>query len=168
MDTRSVVTRLVGIIAVAAALFLAGCASSHSSSSSTSTSSPSRSFTVNTPEGSVSLSLDGQLPPGWPSAFPVPAGATPAGSGSIGGSQQSHMIAVYQSSGTGQDAFNFYKNNGSLTVNNPKSVGTGGAFVGSLELTGTYSGSVTVTGHNNQTYIVVYLKSGTGTAPSST
>jgi len=168
MNTRPVVIRFASIIAVAATLFLVGCGSSHSNSSSSSTSSPSRSFTVNTPEGSVSVSLDGQLPPGWPSGFPVPDGATPAGSGSAGGSEQSHMIAVFQSSEAGQDAFDFYKNNSALTVNNAKSVGAGGAFVGTLDLTGTYSGSVTVTGHNNQTYIVVYLHSSTGSVPSST
>ena len=168
MHTRSIVTPSVRIIAVAAALFLVGCSSSHSSSSSTATSSPSRSFTVSTPEGSVSLSLDGQLPPGWPSAFPTPAGATSAGSGSVGGSTESHMIAVFQASGTGEDTFNFYKSSSDLTVKNPKSAGTGSAFVGRLELTGNYSGSVTVTGYNNHTYIVVYLNSATGAAPSGT
>jgi hypothetical protein len=67
------------------------------------------------------------------------------------------MIAVFDYPGAGPDAFDFYKNNGSLTVNNAKSVGTGPAFVGRMELTGSYSGSVTVTEHNGQTYIVVYL-----------
>jgi hypothetical protein len=67
------------------------------------------------------------------------------------------MIGVFDYPGTGQDAFNFYKNNSTLTVNNAKSVGTGSAFVGRMELTGSYSGSVTVTGYNGQTYIVVYL-----------
>ena len=67
------------------------------------------------------------------------------------------MIGVFDYPGGGQDAFNFYKNNSTLTVNNAKSVGTGGSFVGRMELTGSYSGSVTVTEHNGQTYIVAYL-----------
>jgi hypothetical protein len=149
----------VRVVAVAASIFVVGCSSSHSSSSSTSTSSPGRSFSVNTPEGSVSVSLDGQLPPGWPSAFPVPSGATPAGSGSIGGSNQSHMVAVFNASGSGQAAFDFYKNNSALTVSNAKSAGTGSGFVGRMNVTGTYSGSVTVTQYSGKTYIVVYLKS---------
>jgi ABC-type Fe3+-hydroxamate transport system substrate-binding protein len=171
MDKRSSCTYFARALAIAALLLLAGCSSSSkssssSSSSSSSTTSPGRSLTVNTPEGSVSLSLDGKLPPGWPSGFPVPSGATPAGSGSIGGSKESHMIAVFDYSGTGQDAFDFYKNNSTLTVNNATSVGTGKAFVGRMELTGSYSGSVTVTGYNGQTYIVVYLNNAKGTPVS--
>jgi hypothetical protein len=67
------------------------------------------------------------------------------------------MIAVFDYPGTGQDAFDFYKTNNTLTVNNAKSAGTGSTFVGRMELTGRYSGSVTVTEYNGQTYIVVYL-----------
>jgi hypothetical protein len=163
MHTRSAGARFIRIIAVVAALFLLGCSSSHSSSSSTS----SRSFSVSTPEGSASLSLDGQLPSGWPSAFPVPAGATPAGSGSIAGSEQSHMIGVFEASGTGPDTFDFYKDSTELTVKNAKSVGAGSSFVGRMELTGSYSGSVTVTEHNGHTYIVAYLNAATGTGSSA-
>jgi hypothetical protein len=67
------------------------------------------------------------------------------------------MIAVFKASGTGQAAFDFYQNSSTLTVKNAKSVGTGSTFAGHLELTGSYSGSVTVTEYSNQTYIVVYL-----------
>jgi hypothetical protein len=159
MDNRRSYPSLVAALAIVALLLLVGCSSSSKSSSSgtSSTTSPGRSFTVNTPEGSASLSLDGKLPPGWPSGFPIPPGATSAGSGSIGGSKQSHMIAVFDYPGTGQDAFDFYKNNSTLTVNNAKSVGTGSSFVGRLELSGSYSGSVTVTEYNGQTYVVVHL-----------
>jgi hypothetical protein len=161
MDKRRIYTSFGRALAVLALLLIVGCTSSPSKSSSSpsspSTTSPGRSFAVNTPQGSVSVSLDGKLPSGWPSGFPIPSGATAAGSGSIGGSKESHMIAVFDYPGTGSDAFDFYKNNSSLTVNNAKSVGTGSAFVGRMELTGSYSGSVTVTGYNGQTYIVVYL-----------
>jgi hypothetical protein len=71
------------------------------------------------------------------------------------------MIGVFQSTGSGQDAFNFYKNSSTLTVSNPTSLGAGNTFVGRLEFSGTHKGSVTVTDHNGQTYIVVYLNTST-------
>jgi hypothetical protein len=164
MDKRRTYNSFAPVLAIAALLLIMGCSSSPSkSSTSSSTTSPGRSLTVNTPEGSVSLSLDGKLPPGWPSGFPIPPGATPAGSGSIGGSTEAHMIAVFDYPGTGQNAFDFYKNDNTLTVNNAKSVGTGSSFVGQMELTGNYSGSVTVTAIKGQTYVVVYLNTAKGT-----
>jgi hypothetical protein len=78
------------------------------------------------------------------------------------------MIAVFNASGSGQDAFNFYKNNSALTVSNAKSAGTGSSFAGRMDVTGTYSGSVTVTQYSGKTYIVVYLNSSTGRSPSTT
>jgi hypothetical protein len=78
------------------------------------------------------------------------------------------MIGVYEATGTGQDTFDFYKNSSDLTVKNARSAGTGSAFVGRLELTGNYTGSVTVTEHNSHTYIVVYLNSAGGSTSSQT
>ncbi len=144
-----------------ACLSLVGCSSSHPAGSSTTPSTPSRSFAIDTPEGTVSLSLDGELPPHWPSGFPVPPGATPAGSGSIGSETTAHQIAVYETTSTGQETFDFYKNSTSLTVSNPKSVGTGSAFVGRLEFSGTHKGSVTVTDLTDQTHVIVYLNTST-------
>jgi hypothetical protein len=67
------------------------------------------------------------------------------------------MIAVFETTSTGQEAFDFYKNSSSLTVTNPKSVGSGSSFVGRLEFSGTHKGSVTVTDINGSTHIIVYL-----------
>ena len=95
MKSRLTVGLLLGCLVAAA-----GCSSSSSSSTAgpattaaspaTTTASPTpkiwaKNFQVSTPNGQVSLSLDGQLPPNWPSQFPVPAGAKAAGSGSLGG-----------------------------------------------------------------------------------
>lgn len=149
----------IAALAATLSLIFVGCSSSHTTASSSTTAPAHQSFTVNTPEGAVSVSLDGELPPQWPSDFPIPPDTSPAGSGSIGGSTASHMIAVFQSSGTGQDAFNFYKNSTALTVSGAKSVGTGNSFLGRLRFSWTtHSGSVTVTEFNGHTYIVVYLE----------
>jgi len=153
------------VVAVAvASLGLAGCTSS-SKASSTTTTAPNRSLTVDTPDGTATLSLDGKLPPNWPSDFPVPTGATPAGSGSIANADNSRQVAVFQSSESGPDAFNFYKNSTTLQVSNARSVGAGNAFVGRLQVSGAQSGSVTVTELNGQTTIVIHL---TGATPSTT
>jgi hypothetical protein len=71
------------------------------------------------------------------------------------------MIAVYETTSTGQEAFDFYKNSTSLTVSNPKTVGAGNAFVGRLKLSGTHKGSVTVSELSDQTHITVYLNTST-------
>ncbi len=150
-------TRLVTAVLVAAlSLLFVGCSSSHSSSSTTT--SPGKSLTVETPDGAVSLSLDGKLPPAWPAGFPLPPGTTPAGSGSVANTQKAHMIAVFRTSSTGKDAFTFYRDSTTLTVSQVKSVGAGDSFVGRLQYSGPYSGSVTVTEAGGQTYIVVYMQ----------
>jgi hypothetical protein len=92
---------LTAVPAATLGLIFLGCSSSHSSS---------QSITVQTPEGTASLSLDGKLPPNWPADFPLPPGTTPAGSGSIGNTQEAHLIGVFEMSTTGTDTFNFYKN----------------------------------------------------------
>jgi hypothetical protein len=159
---------LVALVAAAAFTVSVGCSSSDNStatttSTSTTTTAQSRSMAVDTPEGQVSLSLDGNLPPNWPTGFPVPDGATAAGSGSLGGSDSTVMVGVYTTSMSGEDAFAFYKTSSDLTVENPSSAGAGSAFAGRLTLAGTYAGSVTVVGGGSNTMIVVVLKSpGTG------
>ena len=151
---------LAAAVAVAASVAIGGCSSSHNSGSLTTTTT-AKSFSVDTPEGTVSVSLDGQLPPHWPSDFPIPPDTTPAGSGSVGSDTTAHMIAVFSSSGTGQEAFDFYKNSTALTITNPKSVGTGSSFAGRLQFSGTHTGSVSVTELQGQTLIIVYLKTST-------
>ncbi|HWT83979.1 MAG TPA: hypothetical protein VN648_34940, partial [Candidatus Methylomirabilis sp.] len=85
----------------------------------------------------------------------------PAGSGSIERETKAHMIAVFKTTSTGQETFDFYKNSTSLTVSNPKSAGAGSSFVGRMEFSGTHKGSVTVTDISNPTHFIVYLNTST-------
>ena len=135
MKSRLVVGLLLGCLVAAA-----GCSSSSSSTASPATTgasptatSTAKNFQVSTPNGQVSLSLDGQLPPNWPSQFPVPAGAKAAGSGSLGGSSSATLVAAYTTSESASDAFAFYKDNSKLTTSDQKSVGTGAHYVGTGE-----------------------------------
>ena len=127
--------------------------------------SSSQNFQVATPDGQVSVSLDGQLPPNWPSAFPIPSGAAPAGSGSLGGSAQTGLVAVYSTSTPAADTFSYYKSNSDLTPTGAKSVGVGGRYVGSMKVTAPYTGSVTVVARGGSTYIVTVVRL-TGASPS--
>jgi hypothetical protein len=159
------------LVGPAAILGLAASCSSTSSTPTATTSAPpstSQNFAVDTPDGQVSLSLNGALPPNWPASFPTPSGATPAGSGSLGGTTSGVLVGVYQATGSAEDAFTFYKNNSSLTVTNPSSAGVGSAFIGKLSLTGTYTGSVSVVGAGGRTLIVVVLKTSGTTGSTGT
>ena len=166
-------TRTGHVIAVALLVTLSACSSSskHSSNSnnnggSGTTASPaSRDFHVDTPAGQVSLSLDGHLPPNWPSSFPVPDGATPAGSGSLAGSSKGFMIGVFKTSEAPADVFNFYKTNTAYTVGNSSSAGAGGAYAGNVSISGTYNGNVSIVASGGTTYIIVSL---TGAATGTT
>jgi hypothetical protein len=171
--------RSAGACVLAAALLLAaGCGSSTASSQSptpsaeTSTSQPSaqpstsRNFQISTPSGQVSVSLDGQLPPNWPSAFPIPPRATVAGSGSLGGSTSTGQVAVFTTPSSAQDVFSYYTSNSSLTTTGARSSGAGSAYVGSMKVTAPYTGSVTVASRSGTTYFVVVLNV-PGTSPSA-
>ena len=172
MKSRLAVGLLLGCLMTAA-----GCSSNGSSTASpattaaspaTTTASPTpkitaKNFQVSTPDGQVSLSLDGQLPPKWPSQFPVPAGAKAAGSGSLGGSSSATLVAAYTTSESASDAFAFYKDNSKLTTSDQKSVGAGSHYLGKAKITAPYTGSVTVVSHSGTTYIVIVLTN----APSS-
>ena len=155
-------------------LGLAACSSSSKSSSKSSNNNSTNGLHVETPEGQVSLSLNGQLPPNWPSSFPVPNSAKVAGSGSLVKGGSGEMIAVYTTSESPSDTYNFYKSNSSLTITSTKSAGGNNAFLGSVKLGGTYAGgSVTVAALAGSTYIVIVLKPAsttttTGATTSST
>jgi hypothetical protein len=105
----------------------------------------------------VSVSLDGQLPPNWPSEFPVPPRATVAGSGSLGGSSSTGQVAVYTTPSSAPDVFSFYTSNSGLTTTGARSAGTGGSYVGSMKVTAPYPGSVTIASRSDTTYVVVVL-----------
>jgi len=172
--------RTLAVVVLTSAMLLigAGCSKDNSSSSSTTTAKSrattttaagNKSFQVSTQDGEVSLSLDGQLPPNWPSAFPVPSGAKAAGSGSLGGSDQTVQVAVYDTTGSPSDAFDFYKNSSAYTVDNSGSVGLGSRYVGTVKFSGSYTGRVTIISNNGKARIVIVLKSsGTGATTTST
>jgi hypothetical protein len=150
-------------LAVAALLplaLLAGCSSS--GKSSTPTTIKETGFQIATPDGTASMSLDGKLPPGWPSAFPIPSDAAVAGSGSLGNAEKTGMVSVYTISGSASATFDFYKTNTAYTVTSSSSAGVGSAFVGTVQFDGAYSGSVTLAGRNAKTYLAIVLKTSTG------
>ncbi len=143
-----------------------GCSSSAKSAQTTSTT-RGKNYQVTTADGQVTVSLDGHLPPGWPSGFPVPPDAKVAGSGSVQG-ESGVMVAVYTLSGSPQDAFNFYKTNGQLTVDSSSSVGGSRAFVGTVKISGTYDGRVTIGAVGDTNGVVVVLNTGGSSNSSST
>jgi hypothetical protein len=163
---RALTLVAAALLAVALA---AGCSSSSKSSdSNTTTTAANKGFDIATPAGQVSLSLNGNLPPNWPSGFPVPTDATAAGSGSVANSNSDVMVGVYTTTGTPSSAFNFYTTSSAIDPKNPKKVGIGAAFIGTVPFTGTYTGSVTIAGRNSKTYLVIVLKdSGTTTTGAS-
>ncbi len=158
--------RALTATAVSAAVLLGGVACSSSSTNeaaTTTTTASKKSFEISTEDGQVSLSLDGKLPPGWPSAFPVPNGAQPAGSGSLGGSSTTVLVGVFTAPGSPEDAYGFYTSQSSLTVESKSSIGSGDRYVGTVKFSGSDTGRVTVLPRDGQTYIVVVLETaGTG------
>lgn len=162
-------TLAVTTFAILSLGLLAGCGSSSKSSSdsvtTTTAGESNKGFDISTPEGQVSLSLNGNLPPDWPSGFPLPSDATAAGSGSLANSDRDVMVGVYTVSGTPADTFDFYKTNSELTVGDTKNFGVGGTFVGSVEFSGAYSGSANIAGRNSTTYLAIVL---TGSGSTST
>ncbi|MBS1838858.1 MAG: hypothetical protein JST64_14280 [Actinobacteria bacterium] len=172
---------LVLVVAVSSASLVLGACSKDDSSSSTSTTtttkeSPSKgstggsgtkSFSVDTPEGQASLSLDGQLPPNWPNDFPAPKQSEVAGSGSLARSDSGVMVGVYTTKQSASSVYEAYKSNADLKVSGAKSATIGGVFAGRMSIGGTYDGSITVTAIDGTTYVVVVLKGGGGSASSS-
>ncbi len=153
--------RSVSAVALSVITLLAACGGDDDSksSSTTTTTVSNTNLNVETADGQVSLSLNGKLPPGWPSDFPVPEGATPAGSGSLVGGKSGVRIGVYKSSQAPADAFDFYKNNTSLTITASASAGTGDKYVGTIQLGGDTPGNVTIVSAGNDTTIIVTLTS---------
>jgi hypothetical protein len=163
--------RTVAASALLAVLPVAAVACSGEDSASTSTTTTTttavRNFAVATPQGQVSLSLDGKLPPGWPEDFPVPRSAEPAGSGSLGGTDSTVRVAVYTTTGSGQDTLDFYVDNPDLQVGPPSGAGSGQGFVGSADLLSPFAGGVTVLSRDGEGYLVVTLTEGDGGSDST-
>jgi hypothetical protein len=156
--------KTLATVAVAAALLVpvAACSSkakttTAASTTTTTADSSNKTFQITTADGQISLSLDGQLPPGWPSSFPVPSGATAAGSGSLANSSKGKLVAVFTASGAAEDAYNFYKGSSAFTVDSSSAIGAGPAYVGTVAFSGSFSGRVSVISRGSQTTIVVVL-----------
>jgi hypothetical protein len=166
--------RVRGALAVVTVVLLvavisAGCGGDDDdSTAATTTTTSGKSIQVETPDGQVSLSLTGDLPPNWPTDFPTPDGAEPAGSGSLVNSTSGTLIGVYKTDGAATEAFDFYKTNTDLDVTSSSSAGAGSAFIGTVELGGAYDGSsVVVAGSSDTTYIVVTLEPGASGSSTS-
>jgi hypothetical protein len=161
--------RLRIALTITAIVLLAACGSSSSKGSksgnnaTTNTNGSNKSFHVQTADGQVSLSLNGQLPPNWPTAFPVPSGAKTAGSGSLVGGETGILVGVYTTSQAPADVYQFYKTNPSLTIGTSRSAGARSTYVGSLELKGGYDGYITIISLNGSTAIVITLRTSSTT-----
>ena len=154
--------RSVSAVALSVMVLLAACGGDDddsANSSNTTTTVSNTNLNVETADGQVSLSLNGKLPSGWPSDFPVPDGATPAGSGSLVNDGSGVRIGVYKSSQAPADVFDFYKSNASLSVTASASAGTGDKYVGTIQFGGSTPGNVTIVSSGNDTNIVVTLTS---------
>ena len=158
---------LVATFGIAAVACSGNDSSSTTTTTTATTTSGDQSFQVDTPDGQASLSLDGTLPPNWPTGFPVPTGAEPAGSGSLGGTDSTRLIAVYTTSQAASDAFAFYTGSTGLNPSDASKAGAGSSFLGSVKVSGTYTGSVTVVGRGSSTYIVIDLE-GSGSSGGTT
>ena len=156
------------------------CGSRGLSSSSSSTASPAttgasptatstaKNFQVSTPNGQVSLSLDGQLPP----ELAQSASRSPQGPRLLARALWVVRVRRRSSPRTPppsrpRTAFAFYKGNSKLTTSDQKSVGTGAHYVGRAKITAPYTGSVTVVSHSGTTYIVIVLTSSPRSSPSA-
>jgi hypothetical protein len=163
--------RFIVVTSVVFVFVAAACGSSAKSSGSSNGKSATtieKSFFISTPAGQVSVSLTGKLPPNWPSGFPLPSGSTVAGSGSLGNSSSTTMIAVYSSTQAPDQIFDFYKTNRDLTVSSPSSIGVGSAFAGELSFSGPYKGDLGVVGKGNTSYFAIVIESeGTGSTTTS-
>ena len=168
LRTNPTITRALVLSLALSVIPLAACSNDSSSPpvATTTTSASNKSFEFSTQDGQVSMSLDGKLPPGWPSSFPLPKGATAAGSGSIGGTSATGMVGVFTSSQSTNEVYSFYTGDAGLQVESKSSLGSGDTYVGTVAFGGSPSGRVTVIPKGGQTLIIVTLKT-TGTSGST-
>jgi hypothetical protein len=154
--------RVIGIVtvAVSAAALVAGCSSSSKSSTSPTTTTlavDTKGFQVQAPEGQVSLSLDGVLPPNWPAGFPVAPNTEAAGSGSLGGTAQTNLVGVYSSTDAPEDVYRFYASTDAYKIDSSSSIGAGSVFIGTVRFSGAYEGSASIVSRSGKVYVVVVL-----------
>jgi hypothetical protein len=159
---------VVALAATSLAVPVGACSGDATTTTTTTTSTPAKNFRVSTPEGQVSLSLDGELPPGWPTDFPVPDGAEPAGSGSIGDAVSTARVGVFTTTESGEATLEFYTDNADVQTDNASAAGSGDRFVGSLDLDSPYEGTLTALSRAGATYLVVVLNESTRGSSSTT
>lgn len=171
---KPVMAALITVTVVA--LAASACSSDSSSDSTTTTakdtssvSSSGDGFNISTPEGEVSVSLNGDLPPGWPDGYPLPKGTDAAGSGSLADTSSGVMVGVFTTKESGQDAYDFFTGESSLDPSSESSAGGSSNFLGSMTTGGSFPGSVTVGEFDGSTYIVVILTNdGKGSSSTTT
>lgn len=166
MRIRNVVVATVAVVALS--LTAAACGSSDTAATTTTTTTKAaRDFEVSTPQGTVSLSLDGKLPSSWPKDFPLPDSAEPAGSGSAAQTDKGLQVAVFTTKESTTDTLDFYENDSELKTDKRSFAGAGSNEIGSLDLVEPFTGSVTVLSREGKGYLVVTLSGGTDSSGGS-
>lgn len=113
---------------------------------------------VTTQAGVVTVSLDAQLPTGWPAEFPVPAAATPVGTGVLAGAAPTTRIGAFAASAPPDEVFAFYAEQAGLPVASATSAGAGDTFDGTVRIEGDPAGVVTVVGRDGGAMVVAVLQ----------
>jgi hypothetical protein len=147
-------TALALAILLALIVIASACSSTPSTSPTTTT---RHAFTVSTPGGTATLSLNGKLPRGWTRRFPVPPGASPAGSGSLENASHSYVVAVFHVPSSGEEALNYYKRQAPIEMQGVTSTGSGTSFIGSGRFSGQWNGALTIIGGPHNTLLVIEL-----------
>lgn len=127
-----------------------------------------KSVEVSTANGQVSVSLNGKLPPNWPSDVPIPPGANPAGSASLVGKANGIMAGVYRSSQSPEEVYNFYASDSSITTTSKVGVGSGSNYVGRVSMSAPVTADVTIVPYQGGSLIVVAIHGGQGPSTTST
>lgn len=154
---RSAALALPLVLVLGAGGVLSGCTSATDGGFGTSTT-VAPTIDVMTPAGVVTVSLDAQLPSDWPAGFPVPAAATPAGTGVLAGAAPTTQIGAFSSSATPDEVFAFYAEQAGLPVASATSAGTGDTFDGTVRIEGDPAGLVTVVGREGGAMVVAVLQ----------
>lgn len=164
---------LLCCLTLAGGLVVVGCNDSDDETTTTTTEAPAtteaQSLTFPTGEGTVRVTLDGELPANWPADFPLPDGATPLGSGEMVAEDATRMIGVFSAAGTAQETYEFYRDNPDLSVTGSSVFGSAGPDDAStLTLNGQFTGRVSVIPRAGTTYIIANLQTASPEATTGT
>ena len=125
-------------------------------------------FEVSTPQGQVSLSLTGKLPPNWPSNVPVPPGTRPAGSASLVGKSNGIKAGVYRTRQSPQQVYDYYTSQPSITTTSKSAVGSGSNYVGRVSITAPITANITIVPYQHGSAIVIAIPGGHGRSTTPT